>query len=113
MNMTDVFTFFIKKSWSQTTEVGINIHLFLYWICSLFAFQRFPLQKPLPPPLLLWGCSFTNPPISASLPWHSPTLGHQDFPGPRTSPPIDAPQGHHLLHMWLEPRVLFGWWFSL
>jgi hypothetical protein len=33
------------------------------------------------------------------------------FIGPRTSLPIDAWQGHPLLHMQLEPCVLLGWWF--
>jgi hypothetical protein len=32
------------------------------------------------------------------------------FIGPRTSPLIDARQGHSLLHMQLEPCVLLGWW---
>jgi hypothetical protein len=43
-------------------------------------------------------------------------LGHQVSTGPRASLPIDARQGHPLLHMQLEPWVpscvLFGWWFS-
>ena len=38
----------------------------------------------LPLPLL------TNLPTPASWPWHSPTLGHWAFTGPRASPPIDA-----------------------
>jgi len=42
--------------------------------------------------------------------------GIESCTGPRVSPPIDAWQGHPLLHMWLEPWisscVLFGWWFS-
>jgi hypothetical protein len=67
-------------------------------------------------PLLLWGCSPTHPPTPVSLPWHSPTLGHRTFPGPRASPPIDVQQGHPLLHMclepWIPPCVVFGLWFS-
>jgi hypothetical protein len=45
-----------------------------------------------------------------------PYTVHQAFPGQRTSPPIDVPQDHPLLHMrlepWIPPCVLFGWWFS-
>jgi hypothetical protein len=54
-----------------------------------------PPTHPLPPPLLPlhWGI-------------------YQAFIGPRTSLPIDAWQGHPLLHMQLEPCVLLGWWFS-
>jgi hypothetical protein len=69
-----------------------------------------PLKTPYPLPLL------TNPPISASWPWHSSILGHRTFIGPRASPPIDDRLRHPLLHMQLEPRVppcvFFGWWFS-
>jgi hypothetical protein len=36
----------------------------------------------------------TNSPTPASLSWHSPTLGHRAFTGPRASPLIDVPQGH-------------------
>ena len=60
-----------------------------------------------------------HPPIiSAFQSWHSSTLGHQAFTGPRASPDIDArgPKGHPLLHMQLEPWfatcVFFGWWLS-
>ena len=52
---------------------------------------------------------------SCILPSHSPTSGHQASTGPRTSSPIDARQGHPLLHIRLEPWVplcvLLGWWF--
>ena len=37
---------------------------------------------------------------------------YQAFIGPRTSPPIDAWQGHPLQHMQLEPCVLLCWWLS-
>jgi hypothetical protein len=61
-----------------------------------------PLQASyfISPTLLLWGCS---PPTS--LPWHSPTLGHQSFTVQRASLLIDARQSHLLLHMQLEPLV--------
>jgi len=97
--------------------------LFFYGIFFKFTFQMlFPFQvshpeTPHPKPLPPWGCFHTHPLPSTSSPWHSPTLGHRAFMGPRTSPPIDAQQGHPLLHMQLEPWVpaciLFGWWFSL
>ena len=62
------------------------------------------------------GCFPTQPPSLTPPFWHSPILGHQAFPGPRASPPIDVQQGHPLLHMqlnpWVLPCVLFGWWFS-
>jgi hypothetical protein len=56
------------------------------------------------------------PPIPlTSLPWHSPTLGHQAFTEPRASPSINNQQGQTLLHMrletWVPPCVLFHWWF--
>jgi hypothetical protein len=70
--------------------------------------------RPIPTSMLLWGCSPTYPPSPASPSWHSPTLGHRAFTGPRASSPTDAQQGHHpLLHMQLEPCVLLSWWFSL
>jgi hypothetical protein len=75
--------------------------------------RPYPISPPLP--LLLLGCSPTNPTTLTSSPCHSPTLGHQAFTGQRISPCIDVQQGHPLLHLWLEPRippcVLFGWWF--
>jgi hypothetical protein len=66
----------------------------------------FPLLTvPLPCPLL----PYLSTPHSLS--WHSPTLGHRAFTRPRVSPLIDVPQGHHLLHMqlnpWVPPCVLF------
>jgi hypothetical protein len=65
---------------------------------------------------LLWWCSSTHLPTPASPSWHSPTLGHWAFIGPRASPLIDVQPGHPLLHMWIEPWVppyiLFGWWFN-
>ena len=46
-----------------------------------------PPKSPYPLPLPL----LTNPPTPAtSWPWHSTTLGHRAFPGPRASPPIDS-----------------------
>ena len=43
------------------------------------------------------------------------TLGHQAFTEPGNSSPIDARQGHPLLHIslvpWVTPCVLLRWWF--
>ena len=68
-----------------------------------------PLNFPIPSSLPL----LTNPPTLASWSWHSPTLGHQAFKGPRTSPLINVQLGHTLLHMQLEPWVppcaVLGW----
>ena len=90
----------------------IFIRCFLYLHCKFYPLSSFPLWTPHPIPLPL----LTNPPTPASLSWHSPTLGHRAFTRPRASPLIDVPQGHPLLHMWVEPwvppGVPFGWWFS-
>jgi hypothetical protein len=56
-------------------------------------------------------------PTPASLPLNSPTLGHPAIlTGPRACPPIDAQQGHPLIHVglepWVSPCVLLGWWLS-
>jgi hypothetical protein len=60
-------------------------------------------------------CSPTHP-LLFPLASHSPTLAHWAFTGSRASLPIDARQGHPLLHRrlepWVPPCVLFGWWFS-
>jgi hypothetical protein len=52
---------------------------------------------------------FCLPAFSIPLYW-----GHQALTGPRASSPIDAQEGHPLLHMQLEPWglpcVLLGWW---
>ena len=63
----------------------------------------FPLWNP---PISSMLPLLTNPPTPTSYPWHSPTLRHRAFIGPRASPPIDHRLGHRLLHMQLEPWVL-------
>jgi hypothetical protein len=88
------------------------LDIFFIYMSNVIPFPVFPCESPpSPTPYQL-----TNPPTPASWPWHSPTLGHRAFTGPRVSPPIDDLQGHPLLHMQLEPRVppcvIFGWWFS-
>jgi hypothetical protein len=89
----------------------IRYFLYLHFKCyplSWFPTRKLPIIYPLP--------LLTNPPTPASLSWHSPTLGHQAFSGPKASPAIGVQQGHPLLHMqlepWVSPCVLFGWWFS-
>ena len=93
---------------------------FYYWIFSLFTFQVISpflvLPPDIPSPVSSLFPLLTNSLTPASWPWHSPTLGHRAFTGPRTSSPIDVPLGHPLLHMqlepWVPPCVLFSWWFN-
>ena len=86
------------------------LHYLHFKCCPL---SWFPLWKPsiFFPPFLL-----TNPLTPTSRQWHSPTLGHRDFTGPRDSPSIDDQLGYFLLHMqleqWVPPCVFFDWWFS-
>ena len=69
---------------------------------------KIPYPLPLPPA--------PQPTQSHSWSWHSPILGHRNFTGPKTSPPIDDRLGHPLLHIQLQlqvpPCVFFDWWFS-
>ena len=75
-----------------------------------------PLHLPYPIPLSLPSMRVlpSLPPSWPGIPLHWGI--HWAFTGPRASPPIDAWQGHPLLHMqlepWIPPFVLFGWWFS-
>jgi hypothetical protein len=92
----------------------IRYFLYLHFKCyPLFWFPlwRTPIHTPTALPLL------TNPPTPGSWPWHSPTLGHRAFMGPRVSLPTDDGQGCPLLQMqlepWVPPCVLFGWWSTL
>ena len=106
---------------SHTQNSSLMIPFFLKGYFFNLHFKCYPLswfpllKLPIPSliPLLLWGCSLTHPlPSHLSPPWHSPTLGHRAFTGPRSSPPIDVWQGHPLLHKqlepWVSPCVLFG-----
>ena len=97
----------------------VLLDIFFIYISNVIPFPRSPSENPLsnpPSPCFYKGVPSTHSPTPASLSWHSPTLGHPAFTGPRASPPIDAWQGHPLLHMrlepWVPPCVLFGWWFS-
>jgi hypothetical protein len=101
--------------------INILLWYFLYLHMKCYPLSQFPpawnslsyhpsicFYEIVPPP--------THPPTPTSPPWHSPTLGYQAFTETRSSPSIDAQEGHPLLLMWLEPWVppcvLFGWWFS-
>ena len=69
-----------------------------------------------PPSSSFYEGACSHPPTPALPPGKSLTLGHQAFTGPKTSSPIDVPQGHPLLQMrlepWNPPVVFLGWWFS-
>ena len=91
------------------------LNIFFIYIKNVIPFPGFPppCKHPIPSsfPLLLWGCSSTSPPTPTSPPSIPLYRGiSRAFIGPRTSPPIDAWQGHPLLHMQLEPCVLLCWW---
>jgi hypothetical protein len=93
----------------------IGYFLYLHFKCYPLS-QSPPIPEPpipFPLPLLLWGCPSTHPPSPTSqslIPLHWDIC--QAFIGPRTSAPIDAWQGHPLLHMQLKPCVFLGWWLS-
>ena len=83
--------------------------VFSWWLRTLNIFLS-------PLPMFLWGCSPTDLLTLTSPPWHSPTLAHCAFTGPKASPSNDSKQGSSLLCMqldpWVAPCVIFGWWFS-
>ena len=93
------FSLFTLRKFVFSFLFLIGYFLYLHFKC--YPPSQFP---PIPSSLLLllWGCSPTHPP-SSSLSWHSPTVGHGAFIGPRASPPNDAQQDNPLLHMQLEP----------
>jgi hypothetical protein len=105
-----------SASWVLGSKVHATTPSYLHFKCyPIFWFLSTNSQSHPPPPS---ASMRVLPPTTPAYPlWHSPTLGHQAFTGPRASPPIDALQGHPLLHMrlepWVPPCVLFGWWFSL
>ena len=93
----------------------------LVWFKKIFPLLTFQMLSPFflsytkatcPIPLRL----LNNLPTTPSISWHSPTLGHRDFTGPRDSSLTDVQEGHLLLHMllepWVPPCVYYGWWFS-
>jgi hypothetical protein len=89
----------------ESLQVHFMFFFFFFFIFSLFTLQmlspfQVPPQNSLSHPL---PCSYEGvpPPTHPLL----PTLGHWPFTGPSTSPPIDAQQGHPLLHMQPVPCV--------
>ena len=93
------------------------LDIFFIYISNVIPFPGFPPGKPLSYPCSPASMRVLSHPLTpASLLWHSPTMGHRAFTGPRASPPTDARQGHSLLYMqlepWVRPGILFGWWFS-
>jgi hypothetical protein len=86
------------------------IGYFLYLHFKCYPLSWFPSLPETPYPILPPPASvrvFTHPPIPTSLPSIPLHWGiNPAFIGPRTSPSIDAWQGHPLLHMQLEPCVL-------
>jgi hypothetical protein len=71
----------------------IRYFLYLHFKCYPLSWSpsEILLPLPLPPP--------PDHQPTLSWPWHSPTLEHRAFTGPRTSPLIDIRLGHPLLHM--------------
>jgi hypothetical protein len=91
------------------------LDIFFLYILHVIPFPHFPSENLLSPTLYPLSL-LTNPPILVSRFWHSPTLGHRAFTGPRASPLIDDQWDHPLLHMqlepWFLPCVVFGFWFN-
>ena len=100
--------------WYFYVFIFFNFYYFLYLHFKCYPLSWFHLWNR---PILSFLPLITNPPTPASLSLHSSKMGHQAFSGPRASLPIDAKQGHPLLHMQLEPSVppcvFIGWWFRL
>jgi hypothetical protein len=99
------------------------LDIFFIYISNVIPFiipaHRTPLSHPTSS-FFYEGVPPTHPTTPATPPLHSPTLCHQAFTGTRASSPIDAWQGHPLLHIWLEPWLplcvlffFFFWWFRL
>ena len=84
----------------------VLLDIFFIYISNVIPFPRSPSENPLsnpPSPCFYKGVPSTHSPTPASLSWHSPTLGHPAFTGPRAFPPTDVQQVLLLLRMWLEP----------
>jgi hypothetical protein len=77
----------------------LKIIYFLYLHLKCYHLSSSPPSPPIPSLLRM----LTNPSTPTSLSCHSPTLGHQAFTRPRSSPLTDVSQDHPLQHMWLEP----------
>jgi hypothetical protein len=99
----------------------VLLDIFWIYISNVILFPGFQPENPYPiPPSPTSMRVFPGPPLHPPTPnsahWHSPTMGHQVFIGPRASPLLDAqqyyPLQHRLLEQWVLPCVFFGWWFS-
>ena len=90
------------------------LDIFFIYILSVIPFTGFPFKTPYPLPTYPVSVRvFPYPPMHSCFPSLAfPITGYQAFTGPRTSPPIDVPQGHPLLHIqmepWVTPCVLLG-----
>jgi hypothetical protein len=105
-------TTLLRYFMSTGSVVAFFLNYVFYWIFSLITFQILslfltPLRDHYPIPLLPASMRvFYYPSCPTYPPWHSPTLRHRAFTGPRASSPIDAQQGHPLLQMQLKPWSL-------
>jgi hypothetical protein len=120
---------FVSQDKKQVLEVAIFFFIYLLFIylfiIGYFLYLNFkwyplfwfPSLPETPYHILLPLASmrvFLHPPTHPPTPTSPPSIAlhwsiYQAFIGPRTSPPIDAWQGHPLLHMQLEPCVLLCW----
>jgi len=100
-----VFFFFGKLSFF----IGYFLYLHSqgYLLSCSAAVPGNPLSHSPPPASSTHSLTSTSP---SSIPLHWDI--YWSFIGPRTSPPIDAWEGHHLLHMGPESSVLLGWLIS-
>jgi hypothetical protein len=71
------------------TGYFIYLHFKYYPLPGRSFLWKLPILSPHPLPL--WGCFPTHTPISASLPFHSPTLGHRTLSNLRAAPPQPPP----------------------
>jgi hypothetical protein len=89
----ELFSVFFPFFCSFNLLFFIRYFLYLYFKCyplSWFLLRKTHILSPFP--------LLTNLPTPAYWPWHSPTLGHWAFLGPRASLCIGKWQGHPLLH---------------
>ena len=87
-------TLFLRTILSNLLHPHLFYCFLLFWIFSLFTFQMLspflvPPQKT-PSSHSSTLALLTSPPTPTSWTWHSPTLGHRTFTGPRASSPIDS-----------------------
>ena len=85
---------------------------------SIYPSATTPSTSSLSPPFSLDESAPPTHPHSPAPPLqHPPTLGYKTSLGPMASPPNDVGQGHPVLHLCLEPKILLGtllgWWSGL